>query len=304
MFRVFDVSASVADRPETLGSKEKLWLTPQAGLDLSTDLHLFKIGRAGTGENWSEKAACEIAKAFRLPCADYDLAVCKGVQGVLSPRFSPSGLIPGNTLFSTIDRQYVGSVRFKQVRYKLLSALGIIRSFHLESVLVGDTSLTALDCFIGYLVFDALIGNTDRHHENWGLMVLREGDHPKLHLAPSFDHASSLGRELSDVDRRKRLTTRDGRANVEAYAERARSAFYGSRPAIKTLTSREVVSTLFQASPDATRWWAQRVAALEPNAFARILDNIPDDFITTPARQFAVRLLAYNQQMIRGIADA
>jgi hypothetical protein len=60
MFPIFDVSASVADRPETLGSKEKIWLTPQAGLGLTGDLHLFKIGRAGTGENWAEKVACEI----------------------------------------------------------------------------------------------------------------------------------------------------------------------------------------------------------------------------------------------------
>jgi hypothetical protein len=39
MFPVFDVSSSVADRPETLGSKEKIWLTPEADLGLSGELH-------------------------------------------------------------------------------------------------------------------------------------------------------------------------------------------------------------------------------------------------------------------------
>jgi hypothetical protein len=74
MFPVFDLSASIADCPEALGSKEKLWLTPEAPLGLGNDLHLFKVGRAGTGENWAEKAACEIAKALGLPCAEYHLA--------------------------------------------------------------------------------------------------------------------------------------------------------------------------------------------------------------------------------------
>ena len=27
--------------------------------------------------------------------------------------------------------------------------------------------------FMGYLVLDALTGNTDRHHDNWGILVLR-----------------------------------------------------------------------------------------------------------------------------------
>ena len=51
-----------------------------------------------------------------------------------------------------------------------------------------------------YAILDGLIGNTDRHHENWMFFY-----HPKLRsyqLAPSYDHGSSLGRELQDESRR------------------------------------------------------------------------------------------------------
>ena len=65
MFPVFDLSASIADRPEALGSKEKLWLTPEAKLGLGNDLHLFKVGRAGTGENWAEKGRLRDCKGAR-----------------------------------------------------------------------------------------------------------------------------------------------------------------------------------------------------------------------------------------------
>ena len=47
------------------------------------------------------------------------------------------------------------------------------------------------------LTFDALIGNTDRHHENWGFLMTRTGNPPeiRLQLAPAFDNGTSLGHE-------------------------------------------------------------------------------------------------------------
>jgi HipA-like C-terminal domain len=40
------------------------------------------------------------------------------------------------------------------------------------------------------LAFDALIGNTDRHTQNWGFLI---GPGPKYSLAPAFDNGTSLG---------------------------------------------------------------------------------------------------------------
>lgn len=41
------------------------------------------------------------------------------------------------------------------------------------------------------LAFDALIGDTDRHPDNWGLLV-RLGDVPLYTMAPAFDNGTSL----------------------------------------------------------------------------------------------------------------
>ena len=44
------------------------------------------------------------------------------------------------------------------------------------------------------LAFDALIGNTDRHSENWGFLVERGPDgRPSHFMAPAFDNGTSLG---------------------------------------------------------------------------------------------------------------
>ncbi|HEX5338446.1 MAG TPA: HipA domain-containing protein [Gallionella sp.] len=49
--------------------------------------------------------------------------------------------------------------------------------------------------WVDALLFDALIGNTDRHQDNWGLIFFRSGDESKCRLAPLFDNGTSLGHE-------------------------------------------------------------------------------------------------------------
>jgi hypothetical protein len=46
--------------------------------------------------------------------------------------------------------------------------------------------------------FDALIGNTDRHQENWGMVWTRSSDEPfpRSELTPAFDNGTSMGFEL------------------------------------------------------------------------------------------------------------
>lgn len=216
MYPIYDITSSAAERPETLGSKEKFWLTPDPSLGLPAKPHLFKIGRAGTGENWAEKVACEVAKDLGLPCAEYNFAKLQEVQGVVSERFFPAGgaFIPANVILSRLDPDYDGTLRFRQVRYKLSVAMGFLERAPLKPPIGFEAAypnLSVSDYFVGYLLFDALIGNTDRHHENWGVVVVETEGANAYHLAATFDHASSLGRELTDERRTDRLTTKDTR---------------------------------------------------------------------------------------------
>jgi hypothetical protein len=83
-----------------------------------------------------------------------------------------------------------------------------------------------VDVFGGYLLLDAWIGNTDRHHENWALVVNPTLD--QRYLAPTYDHASSLGAHEQGKQRLRRLESRDPAFRVEGYVQRAhaRSALY------------------------------------------------------------------------------
>lgn len=49
------------------------------------------------------------------------------------------------------------------------------------------------------IAFDALLGNTDRHQENWGIMF----DADRYRLSPAFDNGTSMGHEISAFDKFK-----------------------------------------------------------------------------------------------------
>ncbi|HEY1613953.1 MAG TPA: HipA domain-containing protein [Rhizomicrobium sp.] len=58
------------------------------------------------------------------------------------------------------------------------------------------------------LVFDSLIGNTDRHAENWGLLRGTSVDPARLEwkMAPAFDNGTSLGYEILENQLEKHST--------------------------------------------------------------------------------------------------
>lgn len=117
--------------------------------------------------------------------------------------------------------QYDSTLRYNQDKYQLGRMLGVLRVRGIGPPLNSSPTCansSGYEVFIGYLILDALIGNTDRHHDNWGVLVTSEDGKFRYHLAPTFDHASSLGRELSREASLRRLETADPRGSVEAYA--------------------------------------------------------------------------------------
>jgi hypothetical protein len=268
------------------------------------------VGRPETGENWAEKASCEIAKAMGIPCADYELAVREDQQGVLSRSFIPEGasLFLGNSLLARTVSGYDGSKQFNQLQYTVETVVDVLK--RLETFIAPPlgssiTRLRLLDFFAGYLVLDTLIGNTDRHHENWGIIAAagdNPDDQPKYFLAPTFDHASSLGRSETDQKRELRLGTTDKRATVESYAARARSAFY-ENGTTQTLLNLDVLARLMKIRPRAVRFWADRVANLSNRKLEIIFHSFETSWISTPAIEFALRMIAFNRRAIGEIAN-
>lgn len=298
MYPIVSVPDNAPDQMEQLGTKYKFWYRDEQGRRC-----LFKEGRPGTGENWAEKVCCELCALLGIPHGHYELAVWKEHKGVVTPTFVPEGgrLVFGNELLAEFIPRYEGERRVRARKHTLVRVMAVMRlggaGIEMPTGFVPPPEIeNVAGLFIGYLMLDALVSNQDRHDENWGLIWLPDG---RVTLAPTFDHASSLGRNERNETRLERLTTGDRGRSVDRYVERARSALY-DRPGEKAYTTLEAFdeAARFPETRAAKAYWLARLAAVRVAEFRSILDNIPPTEISDPARAFALRMLEINRERL------
>ncbi|MCK5231483.1 MAG: HipA domain-containing protein [Desulfobulbaceae bacterium] len=294
-YPIFEIPDSIHDSIEQLGTKEKFWF-------YDTDDEkptLIKFGRPGTGENWSEKATCELAKLIDLPCVEYNFAKWKGREGVISPLFVPTGgrLIHGNEILAKIIDGYPAQTLYKVSAYQLKAVLAIVKVVPqlLPIGYSGNNEIkNPIDLFIGYLIFDCWIANQDRHHENWGIILDTKGN--TLHLAPTYDHASGLGCRVSDEERINRLSSSDLRYNIDAFTTRAKSAFYNLD--LKRFNTIDVVRHAAKQNKVAAMYWINRIEEATREQISEIFQKIPHELIGEPAITFAIAILESNKNRL------
>ena len=245
--------------------------------------------------------AAELAHHLRLPCPRVELAQDReGTPGVavLDFREDPREvLIHGNQLLATRHVGYpIDAVR-RIDGYTVERVLDALRDPQLHVPRISPELAPAItrpgQLLVGYLLLDAWIGNTDRHHEKWGLLERGE----VRTLAPTYDHASSLGRELTDRRRRIMLTTRDPQQRPETYAASAVSPFHAEGDASRRLSPIAAFHRALPIEPEAAAVWVARLRASHAEA-ARILTRIRGAMISEPARELAARLLICNSEAI------
>jgi hypothetical protein len=279
-FQIIDIpnSAYHASKVESLGSKFKFWFEDEFG-----DRFLFKQGREGSGEDWSEKVSSELCTLLDIPHAHYDFANWLDDSGVSRRGVVTQSFLVGNDI--------------------LIPGMQILNSQkepHLEKILSFWEPTSYLSTFIGYLLFDAWIGNTDRHSENWGLVVhvtggAKEQNRFPASIAPTFDHASSLGVRLSDEERKNRLSTRDKRYSVAAYALKCKSPFSGIISGeCRRLKTHEVSHLLASRYPDRVLAWIERFDRIDKNDIENIFTRIPSGVISETEAEFALAFLSEN----------
>jgi hypothetical protein len=292
MYAIINVPDDAHELPEQLGTKFKFWYR-----DSTNRRILFKQGRPGTGENWAEKVCAEIASLIGLPHATYELAIWGDLRGVITPTFVPEGarLVLGNEMMARVMKGYAQTATYRAREHTLSTVLTIMQ--HPRLLLpVGYDPPPAIarpvDIFVGYLLLDALVANQDRHHENWALISWPGRG---IMLAPTFDHASSLGRNELDESRARRLNTRDSGGNMEAYCARARSAFYSRAGGSKPLTTFEAFAEAARNHAQPARYWLDRLAATSLGQCERIVANIPKSEISSTASEFALKMIDVNR---------
>lgn len=285
------------DQQEQLGSKEKFWCY----IEGNDSQWLFKFNQEHTGQHWSEKIAAEIAAVLGMQHAPVELAEFDGRFGSIGESIARNGrqLIHGNQILSGLATGYNTDGRYKLKEYTIENIIiSMTKYFQREESI--NINLSVL---FGYFLFDALIGNTDRHHENWAI-TQRESDGKLIrYVAPSFDHASSLGRELIDQSEvhksKEKILTQN---SFQTYAKRARGAIYLSTDDQKPARLFELYRFLLENHTNLCQDMHDRICTLQEKTFESIIDNVPNRAMSDTAKQFVIRLLMNNLSILRDIS--
>ena len=144
--------------------------------------------------------------------------------------------------------------------------------------------------FAGYLVLDALIANRDRHEQNWA--VLLPPGELQAALAPSYDHATSLGFNFRDSKRQAHLAM--GSGQIEEWVRRGTAHRFEARPDGEHHTLVDLArQALGLAAEQASSLWLGKVAALTKDDVQAVVDRTPD--MSDLARTFAVAVVDLNR---------
>lgn len=161
----------------------------------------------------------------------------------------------------------------------------------------ADDSQPASFFFTGYLVFDALIQNVDRHHQNWG--VIRGPESRRL--APSYDHGACLGRELGDRKRENYLRNKQIEAYVSNKKGRAKIAPPGTVDRVSPIDLIEYLPQLGQR--EACLHWINNAVQIECDQIASLFKRVPNTVAGPSAVKFAIELLRNSRERLLEIRE-
>ncbi|MDR0574740.1 MAG: hypothetical protein LBG96_12045 [Tannerella sp.] len=249
MAEFYDISEWQEKRHlQTGGTRNKaIFENPQTG-----NLYYFKTSLKKEVidykyEFWSEIIASEIGKALGFNVLRYDIACHKGEIGCISKSMidtNKNKLSEGIDYLVGYDPGYNPDSKGSYSQYTFRFIEKALSEYRLKD---------KMDCLVKTIIFDSLIGNGDRHQENWGFIVpniegvsrddekdknkLLDTVLPKLfwrlkikkrerdiianiikgEFSPIYDSGSCLGRELTDEKVNKML---QNSKMLESYIDR------------------------------------------------------------------------------------
>jgi hypothetical protein len=284
--------------PEEMGSKRKGWV--QVADD--RERWLFKYARLSnglvTGEHWAEKVAAELAALLQIPHARVELATLDGAPGCISRRFpelakAGAELIHGNDLLAGVVLGYDRTKQFRQSDHTVENILVAIS----RVMSSPEEQAAAFRQMAGYLLLDALILNTDRHHENWAVVRLMHQDGRVAHeMAPTFDHASALGRNEPP----EKLALWLGEPQRPAwYADRGEGGIFLNSDDPRGANPLKLLELVARRWPAYFTPWLRTLENVEECAILTTVDRVPAEVIVPVQREFAKALLRVTVRRVK-----
>lgn len=266
---LLDVSNWERDfKRQASGTREKFWLINP----FSQQEYLFKVPREGTGEHWAEFIASQLGQRLGINVVNATLAIHKNVLGTISPNFvqrskGEAFSEGGDLLYSFLDNNFD---RYSLIQYNFPNVIQTLSSYGLEQN------------FITIPVFDAIIGNQDRHCDNWGIITTGS----EYRLTPIYDNGSSLGFNLQEDKIQQMLKSDD---MFKGYISRGRSLI--GLPPKKKPKYLDLLSYIDLHFPKEISDVLEKLSNYDQPMVMQIIDSVPTTLMSEIHKEWIVRLL-------------
>ena len=238
----------------------------------------FKYEGYLASESCSEKISYEIAKILGYDCAKIELAKDEnGTLGVLNYLF-----VNSNTT------EHIDAVAYLNIHEKERE-----KFYTLTNI---KNALDKLDknlfkSFIRTMIFDALIGEQDRHEENWGV----EKSENKYEFSPLYDNGCSLLRNFKDENYAKLYYNQE--KDFDAYINRSKTMIYKeeSKSRYKHF---ELIELLKSKYSDIVIPELVNLKKLTDEIIKDIVFKIPDDLLTEKHKKYIVLYLIKRRNIL------
>lgn len=252
-------------------------------IDKKGNKAIFKYEGLGynSTESCSEKLCYEIAKVLGYKCAKIELA--KDDNGIL-------GIL--NYLFVDITKEeHIDAVAYlnkDDEQRPLFYTISNIKK------VLDDIDCNLFAQFIKIMVFDALVGEQDRHEENWGIRKI-DG---KFELSPLYDNGDSLLANFKDVDFAQKYYS--GIRDFDSYIKKSKTLIYKDNTQ-KRYKHFELIEYLNNKYPDIVQKEIENLKKLTDDKIHRIVEMIPNNLLTNKHKEYIIMYLKKRRDFLLNI---
>lgn len=241
----------------------------------------FKYEKYECSESCSEKMSYEIASVLGYPCAHIELAKDqKGNIGIL------------NYLF--IDRER--EEHHDAIDFINKNESEIKEYYTIENIkkCLDNIDEKLFDDFLKIMVFDALVGEADRHAENWGITISAN----EYRISPLYDNGDNLLRDFKKKDLAEKYY--NGTKLFDAYIIRPQSLIYKDNHSGR-YKLHELIKDLYEKYPEQIKKEVLNLEKLTPEIIEDIVNKIPDELLTIQHKKYIIIYLNERKKILGDI---
>lgn len=281
--------SSWAERYEGTGTNVSIWLQGSEGQQV-----LFKYRKSDvSGEHWAEKLASDIANLIGIGCAHIELGTYNGKIGACSYRINKVG----EEIHEGLEYIIVKYRTYDEKKLEDLKGNYYTLGMILDCLPKGENIL--ID-FLKILIFDFLIGNSDRHARNWALLYKK--NEQEISICPVYDNGSSFC--CQETDEKLERMKKDNNWFNASVTTKSRSIIKLENSKKKEPTHQQVMMHLKDHYYNETIGFVKEIKVrLTDERIDDILQQYPSDIIKEHRKSFLKRFIKRKKQQLLDIYD-